>query len=471
MSEELKVNFKFQPREWQKKVFALQKRYTVLAVHRRAGKTTLAIAELITMALKKPGLYGYIAPELKQSRLIAWEALKQMTSQFLGIGYGKRKISLVEIHETEPYVQFWNGSRIMLFGADKPDRARGAKFAGIVIDEVAQMPREMWTEIARPALMDSKGWALFIGTPKGMNLFSELYDNSKNFEDWASAKFTCYETQALDAQEIEAYKREVPDEVFRREMLCDFTASASNQLISLFDAEQASHKTIDPNFLGSVPLVLGVDVARFGSDKSVLFFRKGLLAFEPIVAQDLNMVQLARLVQMHVTEKKPKAIFVDGTGVGGGLVDILNNWGIDCYDINFGHKSSDRQYANRRTEMWCRMADWLKKGGCIPNIPSLVEELAMPLYDVNERNEKILESKVKMRDRCGRSPDLGDALALTFAENFQPENILDGEFDWFSQKREIPKNIVADYNPMQQYEMDMTHRVRDLRRRVAELFR
>ena len=454
MSESLNVNFLFEPREWQKKVFAMQKRYTVLAVHRRAGKTTLAIAELITAALKKQGLYGYMAPELKQARLIAWEALKQMTSQFLGIRHGKQKVSLIEVHETEPYVQFWNGSRIMLFGADKPDRARGAKFAGVVIDEVAQMPREMWTEIVRPALMDSKGWALFIGTPKGINLFSELYDNAKNFDNWASAKFTCYETEALDAEEIEEYKREVSDEVFRREMLCDFTASAANQLISLFDADQAAHKSIDPKFLGNVPLILGVDVARYGADKSVLFFRKGLLAYEPIVVQDVDLVTLARLIQQQVIDKKPKEIFVDGTGVGGGVVDILQSWGISCNDINFGHKSMDRQYANRRTEMWCRLAEWLRKGGIIPNIPALVEELAMPLYEVNDRNEKILESKIKMRDRCGRSPDMADALALTFSEVIQAENVHE-EFDWLNPRKET-RNQISDYLPTKEFEEDMT---------------
>lgn len=450
---ELKLNFQFEPRAWQKKVFNLQKRYTVLAVHRRAGKTTLAIAELIVSALKHPNaLYAYVAPELKQARLIAWDCLKQMTAQFSAVKEGKQKVSLIDVHETEPYVQFWNGARIMLFGADKPDRMRGVKLAGAIIDEVAQMPREMWFDIVRPALMDSKGWALFIGTPKGINLFSELYDNASRLDDWACAKFTCYETGALDADELEAYKREVSEEVFKREMLCDFTASASNQLISLFDAEAAAHKTIDQKFLGNTPLILGVDVARFGADRSVLFFRQGVQAFEPIVVQDVDLVTLAGIIKQHVDDRKPKAIFVDGTGVGGGVVDILRSWGIDAYDINFGHKSPDREYANKRTEMWCKMADWLRKGGIIPDIPMLVEEISMPLYDVTERNEKILESKAKMRERCGKSPDLADALCLTFAMDIQAESLTDE--NGFYIKRE-DKDIAADYLPTRSYEDDV----------------
>lgn len=453
MSNALNISFKFTEREWQKKALALQKRYTVLAVHRRAGKTTLAVAELIISALKHPNaLYAYVAPELKQARLIAWDTLKQMTEQFLAVKDGKQKISLIDVHETEPYIQFWNGARIMLFGADKPDRMRGVKLAGAIIDEVAQMPREMWFDIVRPALMDSKGWALFIGTPKGINLFSELYDNAKNLDDWASAKFTCYETGALDPDELEAYKREVSEEVFRREMLCDFTASATNQLISLFDAEAAAHKDIDPKFLGNTPLILGVDVARFGADRSVLFFRQGVLAYEPIIVQDVDLVTLAGIIKQHVSDRHPKAIFIDGTGVGGGVVDILRSWGIDSYDINFGHKSTDRAYANKRTEMWCKLGDWLRKGGIIPNIPSLVEELSMPLYDVTERNEKILESKAKMRERCGKSPDLADALALTFAVDVQAEKLTDENGFYIKPEN---RDIAADYLPTRTYEEDV----------------
>lgn len=460
---DLNVNFRFEPRDWQKRVFALQKRYTVLAVHRRAGKTTLAVAELIISALKHPNaLYAYVAPELKQARIIAWDCMKQMTQQFLSVKDGKQKVSLIDVHETEPYIQFWNGARIMLFGADKPDRMRGVKLAGAIIDEVAQMPREMWFDIVRPALMDSKGWALFIGTPKGINLFSELYDNASNLEDWACAKFTCYETGALDADELEAYKREVSEEVFRREMLCDFTASASNQLISLFDAEAAAHKTIDPKFLGNTPLVLGVDVARFGADRSVLFFRQGVQAYEPIVVQDVDLVTLAGIIKEHVAVRRPKAIFVDGTGVGGGVVDILRSWGIDSYDINFGHKSTDRAYANKRTEMWCKLADWLRKGGILPNIPALVEELSMPLYDVTERNEKILESKAKMRERCGKSPDLADALALTFAIEIEAEKLTD-ENGFFI--RPEKRDIAADYLPTRSYEEDVRNAYKNRYRR------
>ena len=449
---ELNLNYNFEPRKWQLECFEKQTRFTVLAVHRRAGKTTLAISELIAKALtdKNKGLYAYVAPELKQAKLIAWKALKESCEQFRKIRVEKKVVDLVEFRESELGIKFNNGAEIRLFGADNPDSLRGSKLAGAVIDEVAQMPKELWFEIVYPALLDSKGWALFIGTPKGINLFSELFDMGvSGKEGWTSLKFTCYQTDALDKADIEQYRKSVSEDTFNREMLCDFTASASNNLISLFDVQQASHKSIDENFLGNVPLILGVDVARFGADRSVLCFRKGLLLEEPISFKDLSLMDLAMVIKRYVNERNPTQIFVDGTGVGGGVVDILSSWGIFVNDINFGHKSLDSQFQNKRTEMWCKMAEWLKRGGIIPNNPQLLQELAMPTYEVDDKGRKCLESKKQIRDRLGKSPDMADAVALTFAEDVTPI---------FNEQRELDflfgnnNRVIETDNPFERYE-------------------
>lgn len=464
MAEDIRVNYKFQAREWQKKCLKALKRFTVLAVHRRAGKTTISINALILTAIKHPDrLYAYIAPELKQAKLIAWKALKDACQQFMNVQQGKKAINLCEFRESELTIRFWNGSEIRLFGADNPDSLRGSKLAGAVIDEVAQMPKELWQEIVYPALMDSKGFALFIGTPKGINLFSELFDKGQDpvFKDsWVSLKFTCYETDALDPEDIELYKRSVPEEVFKREMLCDFTASGSNQLISLFDAQQASKREFNAMYVSRLPLIMGVDVARFGSDSSTIMFRQGLIASEPIQCKGLDLVRLADVIMRYVAERQPKAIMIDGTGVGGGLVDILQNKihlvSSRCliFDINFGRKSAYAQYNNKRTEMWAKMRDWLSNGA-IPNDPELISELSMPTYDMSEKNQMILESKKQIRDRLGRSPDKADALALTFAEEVADERteIPDDPYEQTRLLRaERNSYVQAQYNPYDRFE-------------------
>lgn len=455
MKEQFVYNLPFVERPWQLKAIQLQKRFTVLAVHRRAGKSTLSIAIMLKKALTVKGNYVYIAPEKAQARGIVWDVIKDMLKDLIAVGKG-----FADVHESDPYIKLWNGSKVMLFGADKPDRIRGFKIAGVVVDEVAQMPPEIWGDVVRPALMDSKGWALFIGTPKGVNLFSELYDKGTKEPDWASAKFTCYETQALDAEEIASYKRDVPDDTFRREMLCDFSASGTDQLISLFDVQQATKRAIDPRMYEGEPLILGVDVARFGGDRSVLVFRRGYYVEEPIIIKDCDTVALAGIVASRCRERNPDAVFIDGTGLGIGVVDTLNSWGFRCFDINFGQRSSDGQYFNKRTEMWCKLGIWIKKGGVLPDNTQLIQEIATPTYEVNENHIKTLESKKKIKERTGKSPDLADALALTFAQDVAPKNPYAGYT--FSGVPHIKESL----SPIERFERSRSRSSQDLFRRL-----
>lgn len=436
MSKNVSIDYQFEPRKWQQECIDKQKRFTVLAVHRRAGKTTFAVNELILKALAVKGDYAYICPQLKQAKKVAWKPLKDAVAQIQKaeseinkeVKAGDEKVSLVDIRESDTTIKFWNGSEIYLLGSDNPDAIRGSKLAGVVLDEVAQMPKELWTEIVYPALMDSHGWSLFIGTPKGINLFSELFargEDKKFTDEWVSQKFTCYETDALSKSEIETYKKSVPEEVFKREMLCDFSASAVDQLISYSEVLEASERTLPTYANEYTDLIMGVDVARFGNDRSVITLRKGQIIYEPISLQGVSTVELATTVKRIVYERQPAQIYVDGTGVGGGVVDILNSWGIFVNDINFGHKSLDKQYKNKRTEMWCRMADWIRRGGCLPKDADLISEIATPYFYYSDDNQKFLETKKQIRDRLGKSPDLADSLALTFAEDVPQSEIQD----------------------------------------------
>lgn len=421
------VDYNFKPRKWQEHCLANLKRFTVCAMHRRAGKTILAINLLVMKALNTPqGNFCYVCPELKQAKRIAWKPLKQICEQFRKyVDKEGNEFDVVEIRESELIVRFANKAEIQLYGADNPDNIRGSKFNGAVLDEVAQMPPDLWDEIVYPALMDTQGFALFIGTPKGVNLFSELFERGKGRDsrykdNWISFKFTCYETDALPPEEIENYKNSVSEEKFKREMLCDFSASASDQLISLSSAIEATDRTIDEKLLAHTPVVIGVDVARYGDDNSVIMVRQGIYVHEFFTINNIDLVSLSTWVMKYVTEYNAKYLFVDGTGVGGGLVDILQRriaTDTQLFDINFGHKAINPKFANKRTEMWFAMAEWLKRGGIIPKNDDLVAELAMPTYEVKDGNKTTLESKKQIRDRMKKSPDIADALALTFGEN------------------------------------------------------
>lgn len=418
LSGEHEVGIKFTPREWQQKCMSQQKRFTVLALHRRAGKTTLAVAMLLTAAFRKVGNYVYLSPQKNQSKTNMWDIIKQMLGDMLTISVDK-DTRLVEIRESDLSVRFYNGSRIWLLGAEDPDKVRGAKIQGAIVDEVAQMPREIWSEVLRPALMDTHGWALFIGTPKGINLFSELFERGLSPEyqqEWISQRYTCYQTDALTEAEIDNYRKEVDENTFQREMMCNFDASSDDQLLSLSEVNDAMAREYNPFAYDSrMPLVMGVDVARYGDDRSVIFFRRGQLAEHPTFAYKLSIVELASFVARAYNERKPAAVFVDGTGVGGGVVDVLRQWGLPVYDINFTSRSLNPKFKNRRTEMHFKLAEWVRSGGVLPDDQNLKKELCAATYISDEAGRYCLESKKDIKRRLGFSPDLSDSLALTFA--------------------------------------------------------
>lgn len=437
--EQAKINISFMPRRWQQECIDNMTRFSVWALHRRAGKTTLAINLLRNYALKKVGTYVYVAPFLKQAKEIAWSALREVAKDFQHVPVGNGYRDLVTVRESEYSLIFWNGSVIRLAGADNPDALRGNKLAGAVLDEVAQMSREVWSEVIQPALLDSNGWAIFIGTPKGINLFSELFfrgDDPAFKPDWSNARYTCYQTDALTPEQIAVMKRDLSPEAFKREMLCDFGASAADQLISLDEVMTASQRRVEGAQLSRYEPVIGVDVARYGDDSSVIVVRRGLVVESLQTYKNLDIVSLAEQVAQTARTGGIKTIYVDGTGVGGGVPDVLRAMGLHPFDINFGQRSAESLYANKRSEMWCKMAEWIRGGGCIPASERLVKELAAPTYEKDEDGKIKLENKKKIKERLGFSPDLGDALALTFC-NWVPEinaSAFENPFDVFVHK-------------------------------------
>lgn len=394
-------------------------RFCVLVAHRRLGKTVLSVNHLIKRAItdrKERGMYAYLAPFRNQAEQIAWGYLKRYTSQIPAISINEQKLSIL----------LPNGATIRIFGADNPDALRGMYFDGVVIDEVAQIKPTLWGEVIRPALADRKGWSAFIGTPKGINLFSQLYDQalnlmSKGDPDWIAMLYSVEQTHVIDEKELAALKVEMSENEFRQEFLCDFSAAQDNGLIPIDDIRAAANKFYRESEYMGAPLIYGIDVARFGSDASVIFKRRGLVAFEPIVIRKFDNMALADRIVVEMAKEKPDAVFID-SGAGQGVIDRLRQMRFDVVEVPFGAQAIDKeQFANRRMEMWWHMAQWIKQGGAIPPDPVLQGDLGAPTYGYTPKGPKILEAKDKLKERIGRSPDLADALALTFAAPVAPK--------------------------------------------------
>tara|TARA_S200002703_G_scaffold160089_1_gene176881 strand:+ start:4723 stop:6105 length:1383 start_codon:yes stop_codon:yes gene_type:complete len=418
----MRISIPYVPRRWQYKSHTNMRRFNVLVLHRRAGKTELALMELLDRAMvfeKELGMFVYVAPQLKQAKAVAWARLKQIIKPLIVSGH-------ITVNEGELSIVFkHNGAVIRLFGADNPDALRGLRLDFGVLDEVAQMKPEVWFEVIRPALADRLGGALFIGTVKGVDLFSQIYhqglERMADGADWFVGLWTCYETDALSPEEIEEMRESMSEQAFAREMLCDFSAQGDDQLISLNDVHLSAARTYTAADIAAAPVVLGVDGARFGNDRSVIVRRQGLQMFEPIVMRNLDNMQLAARVSQEIEQHHPAAVFIDAADAG--VIDRLRQLHYQITEVPFGGKASKEElYINKRTEIWFRTRDWLQAGGAIVNNLALKQELATPVYMFDAKGRFKLESKDDIRERLpdAGSPDIGDGLALTFAADVAP---------------------------------------------------
>lgn len=200
-------------------------RFAVAVCHRRFGKTVMAINQLIKAALtcdKERPRFAYIGPTYRQAKAVAWDYLKHYAGVVPGVSF----------NESELRCDLPNGSQIRLYGADNPDALRGIYLDGAVLDETGLMQARVWSEVIRPALSDRLGWALFIGTPNGKNLFWELANRAKTGDGWALFTFRASETNIIDLAELLDAKGTMTEDEYAQEFECSFDASVKGAIFA-----------------------------------------------------------------------------------------------------------------------------------------------------------------------------------------------------------------------------------------------
>ena len=223
------------PAQWT--VFRSQDRFRILAAGRRFGKTFLALTELCQAAWGPNRLAWYVAPTYRQAKRIAWKALRQMTKQYWA----------TRPNESDLRIELITGGTIALRGADNYDSLRGDGLDFVVLDEYASMAPEAWTEVLRPALSDKLGRALFIGTPKGMNHFHDLYQAGRTQPDWRTFRYTTEEGGNVPVRELEAAARELDERTYRQEFQASFENLTEGLVYYAFDrAENLRRLEFDP---------------------------------------------------------------------------------------------------------------------------------------------------------------------------------------------------------------------------------
>lgn len=216
-------------------------------------------------------------------------------------------------------------------------------------------------------------------------------------------------------ERVAKYGRDHP--LVRVDVLGQFPLSDTHTLIGLEDAVSASKRLIAEMEFESDPKILGVDVARFGDDESVILMRQGKAVFNPRVLRTMDLMELTGNVAEVIDKQQPDAVFIDQTGLGSGVVDRLRELSYQVIGIDAAGSPvrAEPKMVNRRAEMWWTMAEWVKDGGALPNDAGLIGELPAPIYKFRSDGAIQLESKEDMKKRGVASPNRADALALTFA--------------------------------------------------------
>lgn len=304
----------------------------------------------------------------------------------------------------------------------------------LVMDEASAIPDLIW-EVAEGALTDVDTEIIWLacGNPtRNRGRFRDCFPGGKFNNRWKTITVDSREVSFTNKTQVESWVEDYGEDsdFIRIRVKGEFPRIDSESFISRILAEQALGRVVEPQH--GFPLLLGVDVARFGDDLSVIYPRRGRDAstWKPQIFQGLDTMQLASKVADQFWQLHADLCLVDGGGLGAGVVDRLRQLRVPVFEVQFGSSPDGLntyeraiKYANKRSEIWGEMRDWLQDGSIasisIPQVNgsaiTLVDELTAPVYGMTDKEVIQLERKRDMRRRGVLSPDVADALACTFA--------------------------------------------------------
>lgn len=223
-------------------------------------------------------------------------------------------------------------------------------------------------------------------------------------------------------QQIASYGRDNPWVLVN--VFGEFPPASINALLGLEDVERAMARHLRIDEYDFAQKRLGVDVARFGDDRTVLFPRQGLASWRPVIMRNARTTEIAARVMSAQSRWGAELVLVDDTGHWGhGVIDNLVVAGIPVHPVVYSGKAIDPRFRNRRAEFWIKGAEAIKAGAALPNLPELVGELTEPTYTFLN-GVFVLEEKDQIKERLGRSPDLADAYMQTYALPDLPANLV-----------------------------------------------
>jgi phage terminase large subunit len=253
-------------------------------------------------------------------------------------------------------------------------------------------------------------------------------------------------------QQIDSYGRDNPWVMVN--VLGQFPPSSINALLGVEEVEAAMKRSPRVDAYNWAQKRLGVDVARFGDDRTVIFPRQGLMSWKPVVMRNARTTDIAARVILAERRFGSEVTFIDDTGHWGhGVIDNLIASGRPVIPLNYAGKAIDPRYKNRRVEFWLQGAEAIRNGAALPFIPEMIPELTEPTYTF-VGGVFVLEDKDQIKLRLGKSPDLADAYMQTYALEEMPGEVIERVRGRATARRdsdpyaiESPGNADRDGNP------------------------
>ena len=306
--------------------------------------------------------------------------------------------------------------------AEQPEALQGvhSDHVMLVADEASGIPESVF-EAAAGSMSGHNAVTILLGNPtKSSGFFFDTHNRLK--DEWWTRRVSCYDSKRVSDAYIKDMASRYGEEsnAFRVRVLGEFPRTDDDTLIGVELVDSAFHRDVETT---DTQTVWGLDVARFGTDATALAKRRGNAVTEIRKWRGLDLMQTTGAVvaeyEAMKPEDRPVEILVDSIGLGAGVVDRLRELNLPARGINVAESPAmGTIYVNLRAELWGKMKAWLEKRDCkIPKDESLLAELVSPRYSFNSNGKMKLESKDEMRKRGIGSPDMADALALTFASD------------------------------------------------------
>jgi phage terminase large subunit len=307
--------------------------------------------------------------------------------------------------------------------AEQPEALQGVHSDNVMLvaDEASGVPEAVF-EAAAGSMSGHNALTILLGNPvRSSGFFFDTHNRLK--DEWWTRRVSCIDSTRVSKEYVEDMKSRYGEEsnAFRIRVLGEFPRSDDDTIIPMELLESAKHR--DTRAYEDAPIIWGLDVARFGSDSSVLCKRQSNVVHTLERWRNLDLMQLtgAVVAQYEACDHKnrPAEILVDSIGLGAGVVDRLRELKLPARGINVSESPAmGGTYLNLRAELWHKAKAWLEKRDCkIPNNEDLIGELATVRYTFTSNGKIKIESKDDIRRRGLKSPDMADAFVLTFASD------------------------------------------------------